>query len=131
MQGLNRRSWREDPTILSAMQQASHRYGVPLELIEAVIEQESSRGDEAKSRFLRCLSPALEPALAALRAAVRPTTPLVGVLVHGGAIALGKSLDQLDALDRVFLRSGRFAEICRAHNERYQCSTGEDEEGGR
>ena len=50
MQGLNRRSWREDPTILSAMQQASHRYGVPLELIEAVIEQESSRGDEAKLR---------------------------------------------------------------------------------
>ena len=50
MQGLNRRSWRDDPTILSAMQQASHRYGVPLELIKAVIAQESSRGDEAKLR---------------------------------------------------------------------------------
>lgn len=36
--------------------------------------------------------------VAALRAALRPGVPLIGLLVHGGAIALGASLGQLDAL---------------------------------
>ena len=36
--------------------------------------------------------------VAAVRAAVKPGTPVIGLLVHGGTLALGPAGDQLDAI---------------------------------
>lgn len=53
---------------------------------------------EAKDRTAVELPEGQAKMVAALRRAVGSDTPLVGVMVHGGAIALGETLGQLDAL---------------------------------
>jgi beta-glucosidase len=53
---------------------------------------------EAKDRSAVELPAGQAAMVAALRGAAKPRVPLVGLLIHGGAIALGPALGKLDAI---------------------------------